>query len=130
MKISKQSKRDAKQLFRSCVADGLLDENRALQIVRQVVAQKPRGYMGILSHFQRLVKLDLERRSARVESATPLSEELQGRVNDQLNRLYGAGLTISFAQNPALVGGLRVKVGSDVYDGSVQARLNALAESF
>jgi len=130
MKISKQSKRDAKQLFRSCVADGLLDENRALQIVRQIVAQKPRGYMGILSHFHRLVKLDLERRSARVESATPLSAELQGRVNDQLNRLYGAGLTIAFAENPALVGGLRIKVGSDVYDGSVQARLNALAESF
>lgn len=130
MKVSKQSKRDAKQLFRSCVAGGLLDENRALQIVQQVVAQKPRGYLGILSHFHRLVKLDLERRSARVESAAPLSAELQSRVNDQLNRLYGAGLTISFAQNPALVGGLRVKVGSDVYDGSVQARLNALAESF
>ena len=130
MKISKQSKRDAKQLFRSCVSDGLLDENRALQIVRQVVAQKPRGYLGILSHFQRLVKLDWERRSARVESATPLSAEFRGRVNDQLNRLYGAGLTIVFAQNPALVSGLRVKVGSDVYDGSVQARLNALAESF
>ncbi|MCU0783961.1 MAG: F0F1 ATP synthase subunit delta [Verrucomicrobia bacterium] len=130
MKISKQSKRDAKQLFRSCVAGGLLDENRALQIVRQVVAQKPRGYMGILSHFQRLVKLDLERRSARVESAAPLSAELQASVNGQLNRLYGTGLTISFAQNPALFGGLRVKIGSDVYDGSVQARLNALAESF
>jgi F-type H+-transporting ATPase subunit delta len=130
VKISKQSKRDAKQLFRSCVAGGLLDENRALQIVRQVVAQKPRGYMGILSHFQRLVKLDLERRSARVESAAPLSAELQASVNGQLNRLYGTGLTISFAQNPALFGGLRVKIGSDVYDGSVQARLNALAESF
>ena len=130
MKISKQSKRDAKQLFRSCVAGGLLDEDRALQIVRQVVAQKPRGYMGILSHFQRLVRLDLERRSARVESATPLSAELQGSVNGQLNRLYGAGLAIAFAQNPALIGGLRIKVGSDVYDGSVQARLDALAESF
>jgi F-type H+-transporting ATPase subunit delta len=130
MKVSKQSKRDAKQLFRSCVASGLLDENRALQIVQHVVAQKPRGYLGILSHFHRLVKLDLERRSAHVESATPLSAELQGSVNAQLNRLYGAGLTISFAQNPALVGGLRVKVGSDVYDGSVQARLKELAESF
>ncbi|MEK7706537.1 MAG: F0F1 ATP synthase subunit delta [Verrucomicrobiota bacterium] len=130
MKISKQSKRDAKQLFRSCAAGGLLDENRALQIVQHVVAQKPRGYVGILSHFHRLVKLDLERRSARVESATPLSAELQVNVNGQLNRIYGAGLTVSFAPNPALIGGLRVKVGSDVYDGSVQARLNALAESF
>jgi F-type H+-transporting ATPase subunit delta len=86
--------------------------------------------VAILSHFQRLVKLDIERRAARVESATPLSSELQGRVKQQLNQLYGAGLTISFAENPALIGGLRIKAGSDVFDGSVQARLNALAESF
>jgi F-type H+-transporting ATPase subunit delta len=37
---------------------------------------------------------------------------------------------ISFGQNPALIGGLRVKVGSDVYDGSVRAKLERLAESF
>ena len=130
MKISKQARRDAKQLFRSCMVGGLLEENRVRQVVQQVIAQKPRGYVGILSHFQRLVKLDVERRAARVESAGPLPPELQGRVNEQLNRLYGAGLTISFAENPALIGGLRIKAGSDVFDGSVQARLNALAEGF
>jgi F-type H+-transporting ATPase subunit delta len=47
-----------------------------------------------------------------------------------LSALYGQGLDISFAQNPALIGGLRIKVGSDVYDGSVQSRLAALQESF
>src|ERR1041384_5320060 len=93
MKISKQAKRDAKQLFRSCVAKGVLDENRALQVVQAVVTQKPRGYVGILSHFHRLVKLDLERRAARVETALPLPADLQGNVSAQLNRLYGAGGT-------------------------------------
>lgn len=130
MKIPKQARRDAKQLFRSCLPGGVLDENRVRQVVRQIAANQPRGYLAILSHFQRLVKLDVERRTARVESATPLPPELQGRVNEQLNRLYGAGTTISFAENPSLIGGLRIKAGSDVYDGSVQARLNALAESF
>jgi F-type H+-transporting ATPase subunit delta len=47
-----------------------------------------------------------------------------------LNQIYGQGLNISFAQNPALLGGLRIKVGSDVYDGSVQSRLENLVESF
>jgi len=130
MKISKQARRDAKQLFRSCVADGLLDEKRVRQVVQEISARRPRGYLGILSHFYRLVKLDVERRTARIESAAPLPAKLQGRVNEQLNRLYGAGLDISFAEEPALIGGLRIKAGSDVYDGSVRARLNALAESF
>src|ERR1035437_10331945 len=130
MKISKQAKREAKQLFRSCMVNALLDEDRARQAVQQVIARKPRGYVGILSHFQRLVKLDVERRTARVESPAPLPADLQGIVSGNLNRIYGTGLDISFAQNPALSGGLRIKVGSDVYDGSIQARLNALAESF
>jgi F-type H+-transporting ATPase subunit delta len=130
MKISKQAKRDAKQLFRSCRPDGLLDEGKVRQAVQAVVARKPRGYAAILSHFHRLVKLDIERRAARVESATGLTPAQQAAVQQNLSSRYGAGLNVSFGLNPALIGGLRVKVGSDVYDGSIQARLNALAESF
>src|SRR5689334_1406203 len=106
MKINKQARRDAKQLFRTCVVNGLLDEGRARQAVTQVIAQKPRGWAAILSHFQRLVKLDLERRTAKVESATPLAPDLQASVRDQLGRIYGGGLNITFAQNPALLGGM------------------------
>jgi len=130
VKISKQARRDAKALFRSCCEGGLLDENRARLIVQQIVSRKPRGYVGILSHFQMLVRLDLERRAARVESATPLDGAMAGAVSANLARKYGPGLNIAFAQNAALLGGLRIKVGSDVYDGSIAARLNDLAESF
>jgi F-type H+-transporting ATPase subunit delta len=130
MKISKQARREAKQLFRSCMVSGLLDDNRARLAMRKVIELKPRGYLAILSHFARLVKLDAEKRDAQVESAAPLSVELQGRIQTDLARTYGRGLNITFTQNPALIGGMRIRVGSDVYDGSVQARLNALQESF
>jgi F-type H+-transporting ATPase subunit delta len=129
MKITKQVRRDAKQLFRSSLANGLLDEDRARKIVAQVVAQKPRGYFGILTHFQRLLKLDMERRNAVVESAVPVASELQASVTSELVKMYGNGLNISFTQNPDLIGGLRIKVGSDVFDGSVKARLAALEAS-
>lgn len=130
MKLSKQARREAKQLFRSCVVNGVLDDNRVRQLVKKVLEVKPRGYLAILSHFQRLVKLDLERRTARVESAAPLSESLQASVQSSLIGTYGGGLSISFVQNPALLGGMRVKIGSDVYDGTVQGRLTALMDSF
>ena len=130
MKISKQARREAKELFRSSFVNGVLDENRARQAVSKVAELKPRGYIEILSHFQRLVKLEIERRTAKVESAVALSPEMQTEVTNRLARIYGQGLNISFAQNAALLGGLRIKVGSDVYDGSVQARLDSLAESF
>ena len=129
MKISKLARREGKALFRVCQVNGILDENRARQAVSSVVQRKPRGYIAILSQFQRLVKLDIDRRTARVESATTLTPEAEASVRANLARKYGPGLNISFSLNPSLLGGLRMQVGSDVYDGSVQARLQALAES-
>lgn len=130
MKINKQARRDAKQLFRSCLNNGLLDENRVREAVQSVVAQKPRGYVAILSQLQRLVKLDVARRTAKVESAAGLSPDQQAAIQASLGGKYGPGLNISFAQDAALLGGLRIQVGSDVYDGSVRARLEELRESF
>jgi F-type H+-transporting ATPase subunit delta len=130
MKISKQSRRDAKQLFKICVKNGALDQNCVRQAVTEVIARKPRGYVGILSQLQRLVKLELDRRMAKVESASALTPEQQREVEAEISRKYGPGLNLSFSQNPALIGGLRIQVGSDVYDGSVQARLENLREQF
>lgn len=130
MKVSKLARREAKELYRTSIVNGVLDESRVRQVVSKVAELKPRGYIGILTHFQRLVKLEVERRTARVESAVALSPEIQSDVKSKLAKIYGQGLNISFTQNPALLGGLRIKVGSDVYDGSVQARLENLVESF
>ena len=130
MKISKHAQRDARQLFRSCLVSGLMDENRVRQAVALLVEKKPRGYVEILSRLHRLVKLDLEQRAARVESATPLSADLQAQVAGQLKIIYGAGLDLTFEQNASLIGGLRIQVGSDLYDGSVKTRLEKLEQSF
>ena len=130
MKISKQAQRDARQLFRSCQVNNLLDENRVRQTVALLSDKQPRGYVEILSRLLRLVKLDLERRAARVESATALPADLQADLANRIKKIYGGGVNIVFGQNPALLGGLRIQVGSDLYDGSVRTKLNRLAQSF
>jgi F-type H+-transporting ATPase subunit delta len=130
MKITKQSLREARQLFRTCHVNGLLDESRVRQTVALLVSRKPRGYVGILSRLHRLVKLDVEQHSARVESATPLADDVRQDVKNRLDSIYGAGLTLTFGETPALIGGLRIRVGSDLYDGSVKTRLEQLAQNF
>jgi F-type H+-transporting ATPase subunit delta len=130
MKISKQARHEARQLFRTCLVNGLLDDNRVRQTVGLVIAQKPRGFLPILSQFERLVKLDVARRTAKIESAAPLTLQFQAQLQADLARNYGAGLNFVFTLNPALLGGVRIQVGGDVYDGTVQARLTALQESF
>ena len=130
MKGSKQSRRDAKQLFQSCQGSGALDEARVRQAVTLLIEKKPRGYFGTLQELQRLVKLDVNSRSARVESAVALSEAQQQEVRASLGRLKGADVEVEFAENAELIGGMSVKLGDDVYDGSVKTRLSRLAESF
>ena len=129
MKISKQAQREARQLFRSCLVNSRLDEGRVRQTITLLAEKKPRGYVGILSRLHRLVKLELEQHTASVESAVALPADLQAQVGQRLKGIYGE-LNLSFAQNPALIGGLRIQVGSDLYDGSVKTRLEKLQQSF
>lgn len=129
MKTGKQAVRDGKALFDACKVNGVVDEGRVRDAVRRVLVARPRGYLAALGHFRRLVKLDLDRRAAVVESAVPAGPALEASVREQLSRRYGHGLSIRFETNPSLVGGLRVRVGSDIYDGSVAGRLEQLASS-
>ncbi|MGA2246619.1 MAG: F0F1 ATP synthase subunit delta [Verrucomicrobiota bacterium] len=130
MKISKQAQREARQLFRDCLVNGVLDEGRACQAVNLLAELKPRGYIPILSRLHRLVKLDLAQRAVRVENAVEISPAQMAGLKASLERHYGAGLEITFATNPALIGGMRIQVGSDLYDGSVRTRLENLQQSF
>ncbi len=130
MKGNKQSRRGAKQLFKSCQVEGQLAEERVRQAVSLVIEKKPRGYFGILQELQRLVKLDVSSRSARVESAVVLTEAQQQNIRESLGRLKGGEVTVEFAENADLIGGMRVKIGDDVFDGSVKTRLATLSESF
>ena len=130
MKGNKQSRRGAKQLFKSCQVEGQLAEERVRQAVTLVIEKKPRGYFGILQELQRLVKLDVSSRSARVESAVVLTEAQQQNIRESLGRLKGGEVTVEFTENADLIGGMRVKIGDDVFDGSVKTRLATLSKSF
>jgi F-type H+-transporting ATPase subunit delta len=130
MNQTRQAKRDAKQLFRLCLVDGLLDEDRMRQVVERVRESKNRNRLGVLAQLRRLVKLDRAWHTATVETAAPLPAGMQAGIQAGLSRMYGAGLCTSFSHRPALIAGMRVQVGSDVYDGSVQARLAALQARF
>jgi len=130
MRSPKKIRRNAKHLFRLCSVNGYLDEARVRQAVQTVIEGNRRGSLTLLSHFQRLVRLELARRAAQVESATALPAALEANILSNLDRLYGPGLSTSFALNPALIGGMRIRVGSDVYDGSVRSGLASLQKSF
>lgn len=130
MKTRKQTKREARHLFRLCIANHALDDDNVRQVVANILKSKRRGHLALATEFERLVRLDRSQHEAQVESATPLPSELRANLTASLARTYGPELSTSFVEDPSLIGGMRVRVGSDVYDGSVKAGLAALEKKF
>jgi len=128
MKLSKDARKAANSLFLGSFTNGRLDDQKVRTVVTQLIARKPRNYREILQAYQRSVRLDVEKRQAHVETAAELEGPAQDNVRKTLAAKYGDDLDIRFKVTPELLGGLRIKVGSDVWDSSVQARLRTLEQ--
>ena len=130
MKVSKVAATTARRLFGLCQTAGRLDETKLRTVVARLIESKPRDYRAVLVALQRLTRLDADRRRVTVESAVALDDASRQRVVDGLAKAHGPNLSISYTVNPELIGGLRIRVGNDVLDGSVQGRLKRLANAF
>jgi F-type H+-transporting ATPase subunit delta len=128
VKISKDIRQLSRNLVRASFVDGVINREKADAIVQSIVAQKPRNYIRLLENYQRLLRLEVDKRHATIESAAELNPEVSREIVSGLGKKYGAGLTTEFVVNPALLGGVRVRVGSDVWDSSVRNRLERLQQ--
>ena len=126
MKIDRQSRQSAKKYFRACRhPDGSIDERGLREIVQLLVSQKPRNYLAVLTQLHRLVQLALEESTVRIESAAPLADR-GASVFADLEQRYGPAARTSYEENPALLGGLRIRRGNNIWDGSLSGRLDRL----
>jgi F-type H+-transporting ATPase subunit delta len=130
MKISKDIRQLSRDMVRASHVDGVLDPGKVRSFVHLIVEKKPRNYIALLQDFQRLLRLELEKRRVRIESAMNLDPEVSREIVSGLEKKYGAGLSPEYVVNPALLGGVRVRVGSDVWDSSVRNRLERLEQQF
>jgi F-type H+-transporting ATPase subunit delta len=128
MKINKEARRLSKELVRASFTNGQLDSGRISSLVKSLIEKKPRNYLNVLNEYKRLIRLELEKRTATIESATELSPEVAASTVENLKQKYGTGLTTNFVVNPELLGGMRIRVGSDVWDSSVRNRLQRLQQ--
>lgn len=129
MKVSKASNEFANRVFRLCSEGGALNEEKLSKSISFLSEKRPSDYRGILFALKRLIRLDLDKRTVNVESAKDLSADESSRIKESLNKKHGDNLVFNFLTNPELIGGLRVRIGSQVYDGSVLSKINRLANS-
>jgi F-type H+-transporting ATPase subunit delta len=128
MRTPKEARKVSGLLFRNSFTEGKLDKEKISHMVETLLAEKPRHYVDALKDYQRLIRLETEKRHALIESATQLNSALANQIVTNLRRRYGDDLTIEFRTNPDLLGGLRIKIGDEVWDGTVKTRLRKLQE--
>lgn len=130
MKISKVAAATARRLYGLCQVNGQLDDSKLRDLVSKIITAQPRDYHAILAAIQRFARLEMARREVLVESAIALSPSESERIASGLAKDYGNNLSFRYQVNPTLLGGLKIKVGDDVLDGSVKGRLDRLAKAF
>ncbi|HLR55587.1 MAG TPA: F0F1 ATP synthase subunit delta [Actinomycetales bacterium] len=71
-----------------------------------------------------------ERRVATVTSATPLSESQRDRIKGLLKQIYGVEVQLNVAVEPEVLGGIRIRIGDEIFDATVLTRLSEARRSF
>ena len=130
MRNSREARRLSRQLVKLSFTDGKLDQEKITKMVGSLVTEKPRHYVEVLKDYQNLIRLEIQKRQATVESAVEIDQGLKDKIAANLRSRYGDDVTVSYKLNSDLLGGLRIKIGDDVWDGSVRQRLNRLQQQF
>ena len=97
--------------------------------MQSLIAEKPRDYVKVLEEYKRLLRLEVEKRHARIESAAELDQAAREQIVANLKKQIRRRSNDASSQLiRALLGGVRIRVGSDVWDGSVRNRLQRLQQ--
>jgi F-type H+-transporting ATPase subunit delta len=126
MKLNKEIRQLSRKMLQASFADGQLEPGKIASLVDSLVMQKSRNYIDVLKNYRRLLRLELEKRSASIETASEMDPAIRSEIEANLKSKYGNDLATEFHVDPQLLGGMRIRVGSDVWDGSVRNRLERL----
>jgi F-type H+-transporting ATPase subunit delta len=116
---------------------GLLDrllDDKARPVTRELLGQAVRSPRGrnldvIAEELSELAADRRDRYVAHVATPVALSEEQERRLTDSLSRMYGREMSLQIELEPELVGGLVIRVGGEIIDGSIASRIAAAKRS-
>jgi F-type H+-transporting ATPase subunit delta len=128
MKLNKDIRKLSRKMLQGSFTDGQLDHGRITSLVDSVIKKKPRNYISVLKNYKRLLRLEVEKRRATIETASEVDPAIRSEIVANLKSKYGDDLATDFHIDPQLLGGMRIRVGSDVWDGSVRNRLERLQQ--
>ena len=135
---------EAHPLLKEVFANPTIDYDNKRKVLDELIArtrvrETSASFLRVLLRNQRLSQLRdivarygvvLDDRSglvaAHVTTARPISEELKSSLQETLAQATGRKVRLSFATDESIIGGLVARIGSTIFDGSVQSQLDRL----
>jgi len=132
--------------LREVLSNPAIPNDQKLRVLDAIAARltvypQVRNFLAVIMHHQRLEHLPeilAEYRAladqqtglseAEIITAHPLDDQSRAELEAQVAKLAGTKVRTSYSEDPALLGGVVVKIGSTVYDGSIRAQLRGLRE--
>jgi len=127
MAVDKQTKLLAKQLFKLSVVNGVVSPEQVAGVLGWVEKTSPRRPVAVLKAYHHRIAIELAKSRAEVEHAGPIADATLKSIEAAMTKKYARTVTASAKANPALLAGLRIRVGSDVYESSVAGQLATLS---
>jgi F-type H+-transporting ATPase subunit delta len=129
MAANKQTKLLAKQLFKLSFVNGQLSAEQVAGVLGYIEKSAPRHPLTLLKLYHRAIATEYAKSRAIVEHAGPISEPTLRLIEAAMTKKYTRPVTASARPNPALLAGLRVRVGSDLYESTVAGQLATLSHA-
>ncbi len=126
---AKIAQKFARQLFNMSVVDGAVSADRVSGVLQYVEKHNPPNPVMVLKAYRRLITAEVAKSVAVVEHAGAINDAMLAAIAASMTRKYGRVVTATATPNAALLAGLRVQVGDDIYESSVAGQLAALAAS-
>jgi F-type H+-transporting ATPase subunit delta len=131
---------EAEPALRSALTDAALPDDRKRELLhrllhgkvsdvtlglleRAVVAPRGRTIEGVITDLSALAAKRRERLIARVTTAVELTDQEQTDLAAALKRSFGSDIQLQVVVDPELLGGLTVRIGDELIDGSVARQL-------
>jgi F-type H+-transporting ATPase subunit delta len=118
---------DAKSALLHTLLDGRVNPVTERLVIRLVTAPRGRSLDGGIESLSKLAAARRGRMVAEVVSATPLTDQQKERLGAALARVYGRRVHLNLDVDPAVLGGVRVRIGDEVINGTVAERLDEAA---
>lgn len=125
----KQINQLARKLVRASLQDGGISQQRVSAVLELLRRQSETRRRELLKAYLRQMRREQARNTLLIEHAGPLASKARDEIVSSMSAKAGRRLSVETRENPELLGGVRVRLGDDVYDASIAGRLAALSQA-